>query len=69
MSDLRQLRVRVPESLVQQAKQAVGDPDMSDTMAVRYAFALMAGAEPAAWAFHHRPGPKVKQQNDVTPAA
>lgn len=72
MTDMRQLRVRIPDSLIQQAKIRAGDPSMSDTIATRQALALMAGIDPADWASHRNPGPapgwKVTSRN-VEPAA
>lgn len=58
MSDLRPLRIRVPESLVVKAKLELGNPSASDTIVIRYALALLAKEDPAEYAIHHRPGRK-----------
>jgi hypothetical protein len=57
MADLRPLRIRVPDELVDKAKAVIGDPDASDTIVIRWALAALAGEDPVRWAIHHRPGP------------
>lgn len=57
MGATRPLRIRVPNELMSKAKAQLGNHDVSDTIVVRYALAVLAGEDPDCWAVHLRPGP------------